>query len=442
MKPAYRFLLVGVLVGGLILLVSAGPGHEAAAAKAEKSYAIPEAQGVMKEVQKTVDGKTVTERVQVRYKEAPLGGVKTNWEKWPSYADDRKYPAPQKVAMPAIKGDPAQGRKLFMNRGKGPCTGCHLIQGDDVWPAGNISVDLSTYGDRNIPEELTFNQIYDARVINPITVMPPWGTAGVLKPEEIVHIVAFLKTQKGPLPPEKDPRRNPNTRPKVEPYYGDNLDPTVNPAIIIAEDAMGLWNKKGPAGKACADCHAGGPQQSMKGVATKYPTYVKKYKRVMSIEDFLSRHTPDTTGMDMLVESADNLAITVLVKMQSNGMPVNVDVKSGKNKKAYERGMALYNKKVGLRNHACADCHDAQKGGGKYLGGRLLGVAQDGFTKHFPLWRTNFQRIWDMRKRFQWCMLPLGMNYLPADAVEYAELELYLTAFDNGKPISVPGIRH
>jgi hypothetical protein len=47
-----------------------------------------------------------------------------------------------------------------------------------------------------------------------------------------------------------------------------------------------------------------------------------------------------------------------------------------------------------------------------------------------------------MRKRMQWCMTPLGTNMLPADAVEYAELELYLTQFDNGKPMSVPGIRH
>ncbi len=47
-----------------------------------------------------------------------------------------------------------------------------------------------------------------------------------------------------------------------------------------------------------------------------------------------------------------------------------------------------------------------------------------------------------MRKRFQWCMTPLGMNMLAADSIEYAELELYLTSFDNGKPLNVPGIRH
>jgi len=39
-------------------------------------------------------------------------------------------------------------------------------------------------------------------------------------------------------------------------------------------------------------------------------------------------------------------------------------------------------------------------------------------------------------------MTPLGANMLAADAIEYAELELYLTSFDNGKPISAPGIRH
>jgi hypothetical protein len=31
---------------------------------------------------------------------------------------------------------------------------------------------------------------------------------------------------------------------------------------------------------------------------------------------------------------------------------------------------------------------------------------------------------------------------LAADAVEYAELELYLASFDQGKLMSVPGIRH
>jgi len=74
--------------------------------------------------------------------------------------------------------------------------------------------------------------------------------------------------------------------------------------------------------------------------------------------------------------------------------------------------------------------------------GRVLADVQSGLTRHFPTWRTDRAEVWDIRKRFQWCMTPLGMNMLASDSIEYAELELYLTSFDNGKPLSVPGIRH
>jgi sulfur-oxidizing protein SoxA len=306
-----------------------------------------------------------------------------------------------------------------------------------------VGPDLSTYADRNLADAYVFNMIYDPRHIFPNTTMPPWGTNGVLKPEDIVHIVAFLKTQRGPVPAEKNRERDPNTRPKPV-GFGDNLDPTNNPAVLRAEGAEALWAQKGPAGKACADCHAGGPIKAMRGVATRYPQYVKRYQRVMSIEDLLTVHSPDRTGRPMLAQSAENLDMAMLIKMASNGMPVAVDLTRPENQAALERGQVSFFRRVGQRNHACADCHTPGSGRGadKFLGGRLLGNAETGLTRHFPTWRTSQSDVWDMRRRMQWCMTPLGMNMLPADAVEYAELELYLTSFDKGKPLSVPGIRH
>ena len=438
MRPGMLFSLVGsVTVTALAVAyaqtVAPGPW---------KSRAIPDAQGEVKEV----DGK----KIQVRYKEAPFTGVPQEWSVWRTYAYNDNRPAPQvsTVAMPTnVKGDPKAGRKFFLDRAKGPCSGCHLIQGDDVWPAGNIGPDLSTYGDRNLPDEFVFQMIYDSRLFFPNTSMPPWGTVGIFKPEEIVHILAFLKTQKGnpPFvpPPEKDPNRNPFTR--LKPVgFGDNLDPTNNPAVLLAEDALKDWAKKGPAGRACAECHDGGPEKSMRGVATRFPKHVAKYGRVMALEDFLSVHAPETTGQAMPSEGQANLNMSILIKMQSNGMPVNVDLTSPEAKGALERGKANFYKRVGERNHSCADCHtdDPGKGADKFLGGRLLGNVKAGLTNHFPTWRTNFGKVWDMRKRMQWCMLPLGMNILPADSVEYAELELYLTSFAQGKSMGVPGIRH
>lgn len=413
--------------------------HEAPKPPRWTSRATPEALGEVKEV----DGK----RVQVRYKDAAFSAVTANFEQWPTYAniETKKFPPPNRIAMPAVKGDPKRGRELFMSRAKAPCTGCHLIPGDDVWPAGSVGPDLSVIGDRRLPDQYLFDFIWDARVFLPNTSMPPWGPAGILSPEEAVDIVAFLQTLKGnpPFvpPPEKDPTRNPYTRPRVPTYYGDNLDPANNPALVDAESALAAWSTRGPTGKACANCHEGGPQKAMKGVATKYPHYFPAARRVMSIEDFLTVHAPETTGSEMLAESAENLSMTIFIKMQSNGMPVSIDVTSPDAKSAYERGRALFYQRVGQRNHACADCHDKDRGAGRYAGARLLSVVQDGLTKHFPVWFTSTQTVWNIRKRFQFCMLPLGMNYLSADAPQYADLELYLTSFDNGRPMSVPGIR-
>jgi sulfur-oxidizing protein SoxA len=342
---------------------------------------------------------------------------------------------------PGLAGDPARGRALFLNRSKGPCTGCHLVPGEDVWPAGSVGPDLSTLADRKLPSEYLFQQLWDPRVTFPKTVMPPWGAQGALTAEEIVHLVAYLQSLHGPVTPERDADRNPFTRHRPV-GFGDNLDPTNNPAVVRAEDAEALWTARGPAGKACADCHPGGVAAAMRGVATRYPKPVAAYGRVMAIEDLLSVHGPERTGTALPVESAANIDLTMLIKMASNGMPVAIDTTSPAARAALARGRATFARRVGERNHACADCHTRDHGADRFLGGRLLADVSAGLTRHFPTWRTSQNDAWDMRRRFQWCMTPLGTNMLPADAIEYAELELYMAQFDVGKPMSVPGIRH
>jgi L-cysteine S-thiosulfotransferase len=315
------------------------------------------------------------------------------------------------------------------------------VPGDDVWPAGNVGPDLSAIGSRNLTDQYLYMQIHDPRVVFPKTTMPPWGATAALTAPEIVDLVAYLQTLKGPPAAEKDADRNPFTR-RRSTGFGDNLDPTNNPGVVLAEEAERVWSEGGPAGKACADCHAGGVDRAMKGVAARYPRFVKTYGRMMSIEDFLTVHGPETTGRALLMESDASVQLAVRVKMASNGMPVAVDLASPEARAALARGEASFMRKVGQRNHACADCHTPERGANKFLGGRYLADVTEGLTRHFPTWRTSQNELWDMRKRMQWCMTPLGMNMLPADAVEYAELELYLTSFDQGKTVSVPGIRH
>jgi sulfur-oxidizing protein SoxA len=359
-----------------------------------------------------------------------------------AYDDWRPEPSVSQAAMPSgVVGDAKKGRALFLDRQRGPCTGCHLVPGDDVWPAGSVGPDLSTIGDRKLTDAYLYQQLWDPRAVFPLTVMPPWGGQGVFTPEELVHLVAYLQSLRGPAASEKDADRNPFTRSRPV-GFGDNLDPTNNPAVLRAESAEALWQARGPKGKACAECHPGGVEAAMRGVATRYPRYVPVFNRVMAIEDFLSVHAPDTTGQALAVESAENVTVTMLIKMASNGMPVAVDTSSPQARAALARGRASFVRRVGERNHACSDCHTPDRGANKFLGGRLLGDATAGMTRHFPTWRTSLNDAWDLRRRFQWCMTPLGANMLAADAIEYAELELYLAQFDNGKLMSVPGIRH
>ena len=397
------------------------------------SRAIPEARG---EITVAPDGK----RSALRYR----GWTTRDFGAFRTYAYDDRRPEPpvQQAAMStATAGDPKKGRALFLDRQKGPCTGCHLVPGADVWPAGNVGPDLSTLGDRRLPDTLLYQQLWDPRVTYPASVMPPWGAQHVFTPEELAHLVAYLQMLHGPPPPEADADRNPFTRRRPT-GFGDNLDPTNNPAVIRAEEAEALWTARGPKGKSCADCHPGGAARAMRGVATRYPRVVPEHGRVMSLEDLLAVHAEATTGRALPSESDDNVSLAVMIKMASNGLPVAVDTTSPAARAAIARGRATFVRRVGERNHACADCHTPDHGANKFLGGRWLADVNEGLTRHFPTWRTDRNEIWDMRKRFQWCMTPLGTNMLAADAVEYAELELFLTTFDVGKPISTPGIRH
>ena len=435
MTARARSLVATLLVAGCTAATPAGSTKDAgpAVVPAVTSRAIPEARG---EIRTLPDGK----REAIRYPGWPTAdfGVYRTF----AYGDQRpELPVQRATALPGITGDPAKGRALFLSRAKGPCTGCHLVPGDDVWPAGSVGPDLSTIGSRKVPDAQLYMQIYDQRSIFPQTAMPPWGTAGVFTPAEIVHLVAYLQTLTGPAAPEKDPDRDPFTRRRPT-GFGDNLDPTNNPGVVLGEEAEALWKERGPNGKACADCHGVAIDAAMKGVATRYPRFVPAYRRVMSIEDLLTVHGPQRTGRAFPMESAENVHLSVRIKMASNGMPVMVDRESREARAALERGKATFFRRVGQRNHACADCHTPEKGANKFLGGRWLADVTEGLTRHFPTWRTSQNQVWDMRKRMQWCMVPLGVNMLSADAIEYAELELFLTTFDQGKPLSVPGIRH
>lgn len=347
--------------------------------------------------------------------------------------------APRKLSGP-IEGDPVKGAELTIaGRGAANCLACHVVGDRGTNLPGNVGPDLSEVAKRGHTDEYLFNYIYDARAFNPDTVMPPWGTHGVLKDDEIRHIVAYLKTLGSPAR-FKNPLDDPNKRP-VPKDDRDNLDPMVNPGMWVIDKAKDLWNAKGPTGASCAACHhTPDPEVRFKSWAASMPRWDKKLAKVLGVEEFVFRHAKATTGTSWLMGSEENTAMAMYLRNLANGATIQVDVTSGPAKQAWTRGKAIMERKVGRLNLSCADCHSAAKSANRWVRGQWLTEAK-GYTVHFPTWRTSRNQLWDIRRRFQWCNVAIGANDLPPDANEYGDLELYLTALSNGLKFNVPGIR-
>lgn len=383
---------------------------------------------------------------------APMEGkdsaAKTPWQRDESWPEDNwgQYntlisnvsPAigtPPAVSVP-IEGDAAKGMQLAFDRTRGgSCVACHVMGGETPELPGNVGPDLSAIG-KSRDDKYLFEYIYEPRKLNPGTVMPPWGTNKLFSVEEIKDIVAFLKTLKEPAV-FKNPLDDPAMRAKpVEDR--DNLDPIENPAMETMEQGAALFRKAGANGKACSSCHAK-PKVSFRRWAAGMPAYSNKLHKVIGVEEFITRHGRATTGDNYAMLGKENVSLAIYLRYLANGTPINVDIKSKEAGAAAERGKKLSEQKIGQLNFACIDCH--QKAAEHWIRGQWLGGFR-GQTVHFPTWRTSRAQIWDIRKRFEWCNVAVRANDLPPDAGEYGDIELYVTAQNNGLKLSVPGIRH
>jgi len=359
--------------------------------------------------------------------------------KWSTLGHVSSPPAPtQPRKVESITGDATNGAKLVADRNRGgSCLACHVMgQAGNADLPGNAAPDLSEIGNAGREDEYLFNYIYDARVYNPETVMPPWGGHGVFNDQEISDMVAFLKTLKKPAV-FKTELDDPNKRPApVE--KRENLDPIENPGMWAVDRAQELWKQKNASGFSCNTCHSD-PKTQFKAWAASMPKWEPRLNKVLGVEEFVTRHAKATTGADWLMETDENRAMSVYLHFLANGTPIQVDTTSADAKAAIERGKALANRKIGELNFACTDCHG--KSANHWIRGQWLGEPK-GQYDHFPTWRTSLLAIWDIRQRFQWCQVNIRADELPPDAKEYGDLELYLATENQGLKLSVPGIRH
>ena len=363
---------------------------------------------------------------------------KARWDNYNTLAKrDVTPPKGSEIELKEVKGDAATGQMLAFDRSRGGgCLACHVMGPKTLETPGNVGPDLSEIGNAGRTDQWLYNYVFDPRVYNATSMMPSWGKHGFYKEDEIKDIVAFLKTLKTPAKftnPIDDPEK------RAKPVEDrDATDPFVNPAAERIDVGAALFKKPGPNGQACIACHAD-PKAAFKRWAVEMPKWEPRLKKVLGAEEFIARHAKATTGADVLMETRDNIDLSIYLHSLANGQAIKVDLANPDAQAAYERGVVLSKTKVGQFNFACTDCHEL--GANKWIRGQWLGDPKGQFD-HFPLWRTSRNENWDIRKRFQWCNVQVRANELPPDAVEYGELELYLRKANEGLTLSAPNIRH
>jgi L-cysteine S-thiosulfotransferase len=157
------------------------------------------------------------------------GWNKTRWDNYNSLDHPTVTPPPgREIAIQSVAGDPQKGQQLAFERSRGGgCLACHVMGPKTLETPGNVGPDLSEIGKAGRTDQWLYNQVFDARVYNPKSVMPPWGKHGFYSDGEIRDMVAFLKTLKAPAR-FTNPLDVPEKRPfPVEDRYA--VDPFVNP---------------------------------------------------------------------------------------------------------------------------------------------------------------------------------------------------------------------
>jgi sulfur-oxidizing protein SoxA len=213
-------------------------------------------------------------------------------------------------------------------------------------------------------------------------------------------------------------------------------DDTSNPGMMAVLDGEALWRQKsGVMGKSCADCH-GEAAASMKGVAARYPAFMPSLARPVDLQQRINMsRVDDQKAPAWPFESKELLALTAYIARQSRGLPIAV-VADAPSQPFIAAGRAIFERRQGQLNIACAQCHDDNWG--KRLAGTLVPQAQ---PTGYPIYRLQWQEVGSLQRRLRDCMTAMRAKPYDYGSPELVDLEFYLMWRARGLKMETPAVR-
>ncbi|WP_306147651.1 MULTISPECIES: sulfur oxidation c-type cytochrome SoxA [unclassified Roseibium] len=209
-----------------------------------------------------------------------------------------------------------------------------------------------------------------------------------------------------------------------------------NPAFAAVDYGSELWETEaGTSGKSCASCH-GDASESMKGLRASMPKWHEGENTLMTLEDHINWSRKEHQGADPWKwESAEMLAMTAFLGLQSRGMPVNVKI-DGPAKEWFNKGKDLYYTRVGQLDMSCSNCHEDNYG--NMIRADHLSQGQ---INGFPTYRLKWQGLGSTHRRFKGCMDNIRATPFKRGSDEFTSLELYLAWRGSGLSVETPAVR-
>jgi len=210
-----------------------------------------------------------------------------------------------------------------------------------------------------------------------------------------------------------------------------------NPGMLSLDYGEELWTKvEGTAGKSCQSCH-GDVAETMKDVGAHYPKWDAEAKRPIDVELQINKCRTENMGAEPYkFDSEEQKAMTVYIKYQSLGTPVEVDLTKGEMQSWWDRGKDLYYRRTGQLNLSCASCHE--KNMGHHIRADYLSQGQ---ANGFPLYRLK-SGLTSVQNRFRGCIRDTRAEIPDAFSDDLMALELYVTWRGTGLSVETPAVRH
>jgi len=378
--------------------------------------------------------------------------------------DEISIPAP----LTGEAGDPKRGRAVVIDQQQGNCLACHEIPALAEEPLhGTVGPSLAGVADRYGEGELRLRLVNPKR-INPDTVMPAYYAHDglyrvaekfegqtILTAQQVEDVLAFLLTFDEEQPAGRPPGRESFRQVAIDAPEGNPLpwlysgyytrgeemramqdDDLMNPGMLWVGTGERLWDQvDGEAGKACVSCHDSA-EESIKGVGARYPVYHEPSGKLISIEQRINRCRTENMKAEPWEYNSDELAaMTIFVKHQSRGMPVDVVV-DGPARPFFEKGAEFYYQRRGLFDMSCANCHEQSFG--ERLRGNML---SQGHINAHPLYFLS-GGIDSIPALFEFCNQRVRSEPYAYGSDEYVNLELYVAWRGQGLPVETPGVRY